>query len=168
MFGGNFYIVRPKNTVPFWRAFENRLSITMAESGGKRRRIDDSPIIAEKPYVIERISERKARKYNIEEITFRAKFNTDLRGRQLLDVTDELHDLFQEVLDNVSSEHGDPNDRARLSIRHSGLDREIFIHCQPQHNITPDVIMERYVCILFFPFFYFYVKCYILITLLFF
>ena len=79
----------------------------------------------------------------MEEITFRAKFNNDLEGRKLLDITDDLHNMFQDIMDNVSADHKDPNDKARLTIRHSGLEREIFIHCQPQHNITADVIMER-------------------------
>lgn len=103
--------------------------------------LDDQDV--SKPYLIERIAEKRIHKYNVEEITYRAKFNHELEGRKLVDVTEDLHDMFQEILDNVSTNHDDPEDRARLSIRHQGLDREIFIHCQPKHNITPDVIMER-------------------------
>lgn len=98
-----------------------------------------------KPYNIERINEIRSRRYNVEEITFRAKFNNDLQGRKLLDVVDDLHNMFDDIMENVTTEHNDPNDKARLTIRHSGLERDIFIHCQPQHDITADTIMERLV-----------------------
>ena len=97
----------------------------------------------EKHYKLERINETISRKYNVEEITFRAKFNTDLEGQRLLNVTDELHGMFDEVLETVRSEHPDPNDKARLSIKHSGLERDIVIHCRPQHALSPDIILDR-------------------------
>ena len=96
-----------------------------------------------KPFVIEQINERRARKYGVEEVTFRAKFNDDLQGRKLLDVMDDLGDMFGSIMTNVRANHPNHEDKARLSIKHAGLDREITIHCQPQHNITPEVIMER-------------------------
>ena len=95
------------------------------------------------PYVIEQVNERRARKFGVEEVTFRAKFKDDLQGRKLLDVTNDLGDMFGSVMDRVRANHPNPDDKARLSIRHTGLDREITIHCQPQHNITAEVIMER-------------------------
>ena len=97
----------------------------------------------ERPYIIERVRETRAHRYNVEEITFRAKFNDNLKGRNLLDITDDLHGMFEEIMTNVQNEHSRDDDRARLSIRHSGLQQEIFIHCQPKHNITADTIMER-------------------------
>lgn len=125
----------------------------MAEPASKRPRLADSEEDAGpssgKPFVVERISERHARKYNVEEITFRAKFNDTLEGESLLDITENLHSMFQEIMEKVDTEHSSPNDKARLSIRHSGLDRDITIHCQPKHNITPDVIMERLVYFIF-------------------
>jgi len=121
----------------------------MAEPPSKRPRLGDGQegesANITKPFVVERIRERRANRYNVEEITFRAKFNDTLQGQNLLDITDNLHDMFQEIMDKVDTEHSSPDDKARLSIRHSGLDRDIFIHCQPKHNITPDVIMERLV-----------------------
>lgn len=38
-----------------------------------------------------------------------------------------------------------PEDKVRLEIDHSGLDREMTIHLQNRANITPDIIMDRYV-----------------------
>jgi len=121
----------------------------MAEPPGKKRRnvstSSDDDQNDRKPYVIEKINERRARRYDVEEITFRAKFDENLQGQKLLDVTDDLHNMFEDILENVNANYVNSNDRTRLSIRHAGLDREIFIHCQPQHNITADVIMERLV-----------------------
>lgn len=99
-----------------------------------------------KPFTIERAQEKRATKYGMEEITFRAKFNQDFAsGQKLLDSTDNLQEMFEDILENVNSEHDDPNDRARVTIKHSGLDRDIVVHCQPRHNITSDVIMDRLV-----------------------
>ena len=96
-----------------------------------------------KSYTIERVRERRARKFHAEDITFRAKFNEELQGKELLTITQDLHDMFNEVMENVNQDHPNNEDKARLNIRHSGLEREIVIHCQPKHNITSDVIMER-------------------------
>ena len=142
VYGANFYLQTKNN------CFSH--STTMDEPPSKKRRTlssndEENGENVRRPYIIERISETRARRYNSEEITFRAKFNDDLQGKKLLDVTDDLHDMFQDIMDNVSANHAENNDRARLSIRHAGLDREIFIHCQPKHNITADVIMERLV-----------------------
>ena len=95
------------------------------------------------PYVIEQVNERRARKFGVEEVTFRAKFNDDLQGRKLLDISDDLGAMFGSVMDRVRANHPNPQDKARLAIRHTGLDKEITIHCQPQHNITAEVIMQR-------------------------
>jgi len=119
------------------------------EGHGKRLSLPNTGATDDsKPYFIERINEIRARKFNVEEVTFRAKFNDDLQGRKLLDITNDLHNMFDDIMENVATTHKDPNDKARLSIRHDGLEREIFIHCQPQHNITADVIMERLVKLL--------------------
>ena len=123
----------------------------MDEPPDKKRRIvqdDGAENVEERPYVVERVRETRAHRYNVEEITFRARFNDDLKGRDLLDITDDLHGMFQEIMEKVENEHSRDDDRARLSIKHAGLDREIFIHCQPKHNITADAIMERLVLFL--------------------
>lgn len=97
----------------------------------------------QKPYIIKRVGELKARKFNVEEVTFRARFNENEEGRALLDMADDLHDMFQDIMDNVNQEHGSEDDKARLSISHADLENDIVIHCQPKHNITADTIMER-------------------------
>ena len=99
----------------------------------------------QKRYDIQKVSEMISKKYHVEETTYSAKFNAELEGQKLLDITEDLYGMFSEVLDTVKTEHSDPNDKARLSIRHSGLDRDIVIHCQPQHGISPDIILDRWV-----------------------
>lgn len=96
-----------------------------------------------KNFTISRVHERISRKYNVEEVTFRAKFNPDYEGGKLLDMTDDLHTMFESVLANVDKEHSDPNDKARLSIRHSGLERPVTVHCQPIHGITAETVLQR-------------------------
>ena len=105
--------------------------------------ISDEEHPEKKLYKLERINELISTKYNIEEITFRAKFNDQLLGHKLVDVTDELHKLFDDVMDTVNTEHSSPDDKARLSIKHNNLDKAITIHCQPRHLITSSIIMDR-------------------------
>ena len=96
-----------------------------------------------KPYIISPVRQKISRKFGIEEVTYKTKFSNDLQGVQLLNAQDELHNMFTDVMELVNEKHANGNDKARLTINHSGLEREVFIHCQPKHNITADVIMER-------------------------
>ena len=101
--------------------------------------VDDT----EARFIVTPVYERKARKFGVEEITYKAKFNTELQGRQLLDIHNDLEDMFGEVLNRLHEKYPDPNDKVRISVRHAGLDKDVTIHCQPKHNITAEVIMER-------------------------
>ena len=96
-----------------------------------------------KPYIIHPVRERISRKFGIEEVTYKAKFNNDLQGEQLINMQDDLHNMFTDIMELVKDKHPNKNDKARVTINHSGLEREVFIHCQPQHNITAEVIMDR-------------------------
>ena len=96
-----------------------------------------------KPYIIRPVSQKISRKFGIEEVTYKTKFNNNLQGVQLLNAQNELHNMFTDVIELVNEKHPNGDDKARITINHSGLEREVFIHCQPKHNITADVIMER-------------------------
>ena len=98
---------------------------------------------SEKPYIIPKIRERKVRKLHVEEVTFRAKFNDTMYGTELLSITEDLYDMFDDVMQIVNTEHPYNEDKARLNIRHSGLHHDVTVHCQAKHNITPSIIMER-------------------------
>lgn len=96
-----------------------------------------------KPYTITRVKEKRVRKYHVEEITFRATFNKEYEGRDLLSITDNIHSMFEDIMENVEQDHPNNEDKARLNIRHAGLERDIVVHCQPKHNITASTIMQR-------------------------
>ena len=114
----------------------------MADIPAKRIRREEDSINA-KPYIIQPVKERISRKFGIEEVTYKAKFNNDLQGEQLIGLQDELHNMFTDIMDLVKDKHPNKEEKARVTINHAGLEREVFIHCKPQHNITASVIMER-------------------------
>ena len=98
---------------------------------------------SKKPYIIQKIRERKVRKFHVEEVTFRAKFNDAMYGTELLSITEDLYNMFDDVMQIVNTEHPDNEDKARLNIRHSGLHHDVTVHCQAKHNITVSIIMQR-------------------------
>lgn len=95
-----------------------------------------------RPYKIQKVSEIKVRKYGIEEYTFKAKFNDELQGNKVADVKDDLNQMFEDIMQEVSQNY-DPDDKVRLSINHAGLDREMTIHLQPRKNLSAQSIMQR-------------------------
>jgi hypothetical protein len=102
-----------------------------------------------KAYNIKKIDEKVARKFGVEEYTLRAKFNNDtLQGARLDDVRDEVHHMFEDVVQEIASQY-EEDDRIRLSIDHAEMDRPMTIHLQPRRNISTDNIMNRYVNTLF-------------------
>ena len=96
----------------------------------------------QKPYSISQISERKIRKYGVEEYIYKAKFSDELKSQKIIDLRDDLHNMFDDIMTKVD-ENYNPLDKVRLSINHSSLDKEITIHLQPRQNITSQTIMER-------------------------
>jgi len=112
------------------------------EPPDKRVRMDSEGQEEKKPYKIQKIHQTVVRKYGVEEYTFRAKFNDDLHGAKVVDVKDDIHAMFSDVMAEVDSTYA-PGERVRLSINHDGMDREITIHLQQRENITSDTIMER-------------------------
>ena len=97
--------------------------------------------LPQKQYSISATSTKLSQKYGIMETTYKVKFNEDKHGTRVSEMNDELHDMFNELLEKTASYNDD--DRARLIISHEDLQRPIYIHCQPRHQITTDTIMER-------------------------
>ena len=87
------------------------------------------------PYQITQTQHRVARRFGYEERNFRATFNQAYVGHRLLDIHQELEDMFQEVIDRAA-QHNDPEDRARVIIQHNDLKQDIVIHMRPQNLIT--------------------------------
>ena len=46
-------------------------------------------------------------KYGIEEFTFKAKFNDDIKLSKIADFKDDLHNMFEEILDQATQNHED-------------------------------------------------------------
>jgi hypothetical protein len=95
-----------------------------------------------KPYEIVKINEEVLRKYGVEEYTFAAKFDESLEGELLADVGDDVHGMFEDVLQRVADDYA-PDDKVRIAIDHAGMDKEMTIHLQPRRNITAENIMNR-------------------------
>lgn len=67
------------------------------------------------------------------------KFNDEWKGDKLLNIHNDLHKMFDDILDKV---RGDANDLGRIVVHHGGLDNPIVIPLQPWENIDSDVVME--------------------------
>ena len=94
------------------------------------------------PYHINQVHHRIAGRYGYEERSFRATFDQSYLGQRLVDVHQDLEDMFQGVIDKAAEHHG-PQDRARVIIQHNDLKQDIIIHMRPQHLITGQTIMNR-------------------------
>jgi hypothetical protein len=92
-------------------------------------------------YTIQEVSRRRSVKYSMLETTYEVKFKDHVHGSNVQDMRQELHTMFDDLLDRTHKYSDD--DKARIIIDHDQLDTPIFIHCQDRHNITADTILER-------------------------
>lgn len=96
-----------------------------------------------KPYKIRKINETVSRRFGIEESTFKASFDSEnYQNKRLLDMTEDLRDMFSDMLDEASSNYND-DDMARLSIFHRNLEQPITVHLRSKNNVTPDTVLDR-------------------------
>ena len=95
-----------------------------------------------KLYSVRRINETRVVKYGVEEFTFKAKFNSEIEHDKIAFVKDELHNMFDEILQQATQDH-EQGQKLRMTIDHRSLDKPIVIHLQPRENITADTIMSR-------------------------
>jgi hypothetical protein len=81
-------------------------------------------------------------KFGVEEIVLKVKFDDDWIGRTLYDMLDDLHRMFEDILQQVREGY-DEGVRARVYINHPDLQYEkpIFIALRPIHLLTPQAIM---------------------------
>ena len=64
-------------------------------------------------------------------------------GARLLDIKEDLVRMFDEVI-NIASTNYDGKDKARLTIAHSEMPEEIFVHMRDVSNLTGRTVMERF------------------------
>ena len=114
---------------------------TEPPSKNLRTQDDNSASQHEKHYTIEKVSEKKSLKYSMLETTYKVKFKEDAHGENLQDMRKDLERMFSDVLERT--ERYSDDDRAHISIHHDGLQQPIYIHCQPRHQITPKLILDR-------------------------
>ena len=94
------------------------------------------------PYHIKEIQHRVARRYGYEERNFRATFDQQYMGHRLIDIQQQLEDMFQDVVDKATERHG-PHDKARVVIQHNDLRQDIVTPMRPESLITGKTIMDR-------------------------
>lgn len=94
-------------------------------------------------YAVRETSRSVARRYGMEVFNFEARMmKPALKNKRLLDITDSLRAMFQEMLDKAGHNYS-TDDRVRMHIEHSGLQVPMVIHIQPKHNVTADTVMDR-------------------------
>jgi len=91
---------------------------------------------------VQEVQHRIAQRFGYEERSYRATFDQRFIGHRLIDVQDDLEEMFREVIDRATEHHGE-QDRARVIVHHNDLRQDIVIHMRPQNQITPQSIMNR-------------------------
>jgi hypothetical protein len=94
------------------------------------------------PYDIIEHRRRYVQKFGVQEIVLKVKFDDDWIGRTLYNMLDDLHRMFDDILQQVREGY-DEGVRARVYINHPDLQYEkpIFIALRPIHLLTPQAIM---------------------------
>ena len=120
----------------------NKKRRTMSGAEGEQSQ-DDNSSQDTKPYKIHKVNETVSRRFGIEETTFKASFDSsNYENKRLLDMTEDLRDMFSEMLEEASANYND-DDMARLSIFHNSLQVPITVHLRSKNNVTPDTILDR-------------------------
>ncbi|VDI05619.1 Hypothetical predicted protein [Mytilus galloprovincialis] len=76
------------------------------------------------------------------DITYEVKFSNQLQNKKLTDIVDDLHNVFDDVLDQVRVGSQD-NSLARLIIEHNGLTDPIVVPLQELHTMDASTVMDE-------------------------
>ena len=95
-----------------------------------------------KPYTVFEHKRRFVVKYGVEEIIYKIRFTEEWLGETLLELHEDIHEMFEDVLDQVKSIY-EPDVRCRLYLRHDDLqyDKPIFIALRPIKDMSAEAIM---------------------------
>lgn len=110
--------------------------------GGESSDSEDTPT---KPYYIWKRDTRTFKKNWVRDTTFKVKFNEQWRGDKLLDIQNNLHDMFDDLL-SQAREH-DAN-IGRVVISHPSLNNAIVVPLQSWETLNADVVMSEIVKVL--------------------
>ena len=94
------------------------------------------------PYIIDDRRYRMNLRYGVEERIFRVKFRPEYAGRRLIDLHNQLYEMFEAVLNRIRGLY-DPMDRVRMYIDANNLRKYIVIHLRPLRTWTVEAIMAR-------------------------
>ena len=92
-----------------------------------------------KPYTYGLKRQRVYAKNKAIDNTYQVKFNDQWQGEKLKDLNRDLHQMFDDVLNNV---RGNPNDLGRAVVRHGGLKIPIVIPLQPWDKLDSQTILD--------------------------
>ena len=127
--------------------------------------------VSDKPYSITRDRATKKWKSGVEEKTYKVTFHPDkagsyisqcshalpvlnileiltlksdsFTGDRLMDIRDGLTSMFDDVINIAASNYG-PNDKARMTISHADLQKDVYVHLQNVENLPGESIMNRF------------------------
>ncbi|KAK3104527.1 hypothetical protein FSP39_004180, partial [Pinctada imbricata] len=94
---------------------------------------------SEKPYYIEKNTKRTITSTLATDTSFKVKFNDQWQGEKLKDVSDQLHEMFEDVL---SEARGHDADLGRVVIQHPNLMNPIVVPLQPWDTLNSDAVMD--------------------------
>ena len=105
----------------------------------------DSEVTSEKPYYIWKRDTRTFKKHWVRDTTFKVKFNEQWRGKKLIDIQNNLHDMFDDLL---SQARGHDADLGRVVISHPSLNNAIVVPLQSWETLNADAVMSEIVKVL--------------------
>lgn len=108
---------------------------TSAQSGD-----GDEAINMEKPYFIWKKDTRTFKRNLARDTIFKIKFNDQWRGEKLMDIYDQLHNMFDDVL---SQARGQNADLGRVVLSHPNLNNPVIVPLQPWESLNADKVMSE-------------------------
>uniref|UniRef100_A0A8W8MIW4 Uncharacterized protein n=1 Tax=Magallana gigas TaxID=29159 RepID=A0A8W8MIW4_MAGGI len=105
----------------------------------------DSEDTSTKPYYIWKRDTRTFMKHWVRDTTFKVKFNEQWRGKKLIDIQSNLHDMFEDLLLQA---RGHDADLGRVVISHPSLNNAIVVPLQSWETLNADVAMSEIVKVL--------------------
>ena len=101
---------------------------------------DDEDSIESKPYYFWQTNTKTFKKTLATQTTYKVKFNDTWKGEKLQDITNQLHNMFDDVLNKT---RGHDADLGRVVIEHPDLPNPIVVPLQPWEKMDADLVMDE-------------------------
>lgn len=92
-----------------------------------------------KPYTYGMKRQRVFAKNKAIDTTYQIKFNDQWKGDKLKDINDQLHHMFDDVLNNM---RGKPSDLGRVVVHHGSLKNPIVVPLQPWEKLDSQTVLD--------------------------